>query len=116
MDRQETLRILRGKMLEFWGQKGESFPNFGAIPAQAQVALMSWNYGARLRSRRPMCDAVRAGDYVEAAKKSNVSGWDPKKNEAHERLLMNAATIVRDGLGLNTLPPITGPFKPPPSL
>jgi len=114
MDRGAMLRCLSEKMLGFWNSKGQSFPNFGAIPAQAQVALMSYNYGARLSIAPNMCNAVRAGDYAGAAAESEVPGWDYKKNEAHKRLLMNAATIVRDGLDVATLPPKLGPFKPPP--
>jgi hypothetical protein len=113
MDRAEMLRDLREKMLAYWDQKQQNFSNFGAIPAQAQVALMSWNYGLRLRTAPKMCNAVRAGDYMEAAKECVISTWDPQKNDAHKRLLTNAATIMSKGLDLNTLPPSNGPFKPP---
>jgi hypothetical protein len=63
-----------------------------------------------------MCDAVRNGDYLTAATESMIRGWDAKKNEAHNVLFTNAATIIANGLDLNTLPPIEGPFKPPPSV
>jgi hypothetical protein len=114
MDRTAMLNSLRQTMLGWWGSKGQNFPNFGAIPAQAQIALMSYNYGARLSIAPNMCNAVRAGDYVRAAEESLVPGWDGQKNAGHKRLLMNAATIVRGGLDLGTLPPKLGPFKPPP--
>jgi hypothetical protein len=108
------LRDLREKMLGFWESKGKSFPNFGAIPAQAQIALMSWNYGLRLSGAPLMCNAVIAGDFVEAEKQCVISGWDGQKNQAHKRLLANAATITSKGLDVNSLPPMNGPFKPPP--
>ena len=106
---------LRTKMLEFWEQRGASpkFPDFATIPAQAQVALMSWNYGLRLTGAPKMCKAVTDGDYTLAAKESNVPGWDGQKNEAHKRLLLNAGAIVDAGLDRTMLPPL-GRFKPPP--
>jgi hypothetical protein len=116
MDREAMLRKLSERMLGFWNGRVEMFPNFRAIPAQAQIELMSYNYGARLRTAPKMCNAVRAGDFMGAALESKVPLWDQRKNEAHERLLMNAATIVREGMDLDTLPPIIGPFKPPPSI
>ena len=75
---------------------------------------MSWNYGLRLRGAPKMCAAVRARDYEEAAKQTLVPGWDAQKNAAHQRLMMNAAAIVKGGMSLNLLPPMAGPFKPPP--
>jgi hypothetical protein len=116
MDRDAMLGDLREKMLGFWDSRGAKLPDFSSIPAQAQVALMSYNYGARLSTAGDMCTAVRAGDYLTAAKETFVSGWDPQKNAAHKQLMLNAATIVATGMDLNTLPPVTGknPFKPPP--
>jgi hypothetical protein len=107
-------RSLNDKMLSFWSQNGASLPTFGSIPAQAQVALVSYNYGARLRTAPKMCAAVRAGDYTVAARESFVSIWDGQKNEAHKRLFTNAATLVDEGLDTEMLPPAIGPFKPPP--
>jgi hypothetical protein len=115
MDREAMLRLLREKMLGFWEQRGRDFPNFQTIPAQAQVALMSWNYGLRLRGAPHMCDAVLAGDYLTAAKETRVPGWDGQKNDAHRRLMLNAAAIMRNGGDRNKLPPMQGPFKPPPA-
>jgi hypothetical protein len=116
MDRDAMLRKLQEKMLAFWQQKGQEFANLDRIPAQAQVALISYNYGLRLRGAPKMCKAVRDGDYLTAAAESNVPGWDAKKNEAHKVLFTNAATIVNEELDLSMLPPVEGPFKPPPSL
>jgi hypothetical protein len=106
---------LRQKMLGFWDQRGshENFPDFATIPAQAQDALMSWNYGYRLIKAPKMCKAVKDGDYTMAARESHVGGWDARKNDAHKRLLLNAGIIVRDGLDRSQLPPL-GRFKPPP--
>lgn len=115
MDRDAMLDDLRDKMLYWWARKGhQDFPDFAAIPAQAQVALMSYNYGARLSSAPLMCDAVRANSYTEAAKQSSVPGWYPKKVEAHKRLFLNAAVLIL-GKDVNMLPPIFGPFQPPPA-
>jgi hypothetical protein len=117
MDRGSMLRKLNDKLLTLWGQSGMTFPNFETIPAQAQVALMSYNYGARLRSAPKMCAAVLAADYETAAKESLVPGWDGQKNAAHNRLFTNAAILfgwryLR--VDMATLPPLGGPFKPPP--
>jgi hypothetical protein len=116
MDRDAMLGSLRETLLGFWDSKGQSFPDFATIPAQAQVALMSFNYGIRLSGAPKMCNAVRASDYAEAAAQSFISTWDQQKNEAHKKLFMNAATIVHDGIDLKTLPPMAGPFKPPPTV
>jgi hypothetical protein len=116
MDRAAMLRSLGETLLTFWSSCGQNFPNFGLIPAQAQVALMSFNYGLRLSGAPKMCNAVRAGDYVTAAKESFIGTWDMQKNAAHNRLFMNAAAIVRGGIDLSTLPPMQGPYKPPPAV
>jgi hypothetical protein len=79
MDRGAMLRSLGDKLLSFWNQKGQTFSDFAAIPAQAQVALMSYNYGARLRTAPKMCAAVNAKDYATAAKESLVPDWDAQK-------------------------------------
>ena len=108
---------LRENMLTFWDQRGSSanFPDFPTIPAQAQVALMSYNYGARISRAPKMCKAIKDGNYHAAAMQSNVPGWDPQKNVAHRVLLLNAGVIARDGLAEGQLPPL-GAFKPPPML
>ncbi len=108
---------LRELMLTFWDQRGASsnFPDFPAIPAQAQVALMSYNYGARISRAPHMCSAIKDGDYHAAAMQSFMPGWDLQKNVAHRVLLLNAGIIVRDGLPKEQLPPL-GSFKPPPML
>jgi hypothetical protein len=116
MDRDAMLDMLQSKMLGFWEQKGQDFPDFGSMPAQAQVALMSYNYGARLRIAPKMCEAVRNHDYADAAEESKIAGWDAQKNQAHKVLFLNAQKIFADNLDPNILPPIDGPFKPPPSL
>jgi hypothetical protein len=116
MDREAMLKDLREKMLAYWDQKQVQLPDFTGIPAQAQVVLMSWNYGLRLIAAPKMCAAVRAGDYTTAANETLVPTWDGQKNDAHKQLMLNAATIVAKGMSLNTLPPMTGPFKPPPSV
>jgi hypothetical protein len=116
MDAEAILDMLRSKMLGFWTQKGQDFADFGSIPAQAQVALMSYNYGLRLRNAPKMCNAVRENRYVDAATESKINGWDGQKNEGHRVLLLNAQKILAEELDLSLLPPIDGPFKPPPSL
>jgi hypothetical protein len=116
MDRDAMLSALREKMLTFWQQKGQDFPDFDQIPAQAQVALMSYNYGLRLRGAPKMCDAVRGRDYTRAAAESRINGWDANKNEAHNVLFTNAQRIVDNELDLNTIPPAGSSFKPPPSV
>src|SRR5262249_18491958 len=70
MDRDAMLNLLQNNMLGFWDSKGQDFPNFDQIPAQAQIALMSYNYGLRLSNAPKMCNAVRANDYTTAANES----------------------------------------------
>ena len=57
---------LRENMLTFWDQRGSSanFPDFPTIPAQAQVALMSYNYGARISRAPKMCKAIKDGGSI----------------------------------------------------
>jgi hypothetical protein len=62
-----------------------------------------------------MCKAVLAGDYPRAAIECWVNGWDGQKNKAHQVLLLNASALVHQGQDLTKLPPVAGPFKPPPS-
>jgi hypothetical protein len=114
MDIDGMLQALRTKMLDFWRSRGRTFPNFATFPAQVQVALMSYNYGRRLSGAPKMCDAVEAGDYVTARKEAYVPDWDRLKNEAHERLFENAYLRARALRSPSYLPPINGPFKPPP--
>jgi hypothetical protein len=112
------IKSLEAKMLVCWNQRGALLLEFDRIQAQAQVALMSWNYGMRLINRPAMCDAVAAEDYFKAAELCPVlgtPGWDPKKNQAHQRLFENAGLIMMGSKDLNLLPPATGPFKPPPT-
>lgn len=116
MDRQAMLKDLRDKMLAYWAERQAQLPDFSGIPAQAQVVLMSWNYGLRLVGAPKMCAALRAGNYTTAANESEVPGWDGQKNAAHKQLMLNAGTILAKGMNLNTLPPMTGPFKPPPAV
>jgi hypothetical protein len=118
MDETAMRGFLREKMLEFWESKGQTFPKFENIPAQAQVALMSWNYGLRLSGAPNMCNAVRADppDYDRARKETNVPDWDGQKNEAHARLFENVRILVDNRMDTSILPPIDGPFKPPPKV
>jgi hypothetical protein len=110
----QMLKSLDAKMLLCWDQRVVQFRDFAGIQAQAQVALMSWNYGMRLSTRTAIRDAVNDGDYFTAAKECVVGLWDPRKNAAHQRLFGNAGLIMMGKKDLNLLPPISGPFKPPP--
>jgi len=108
--------MLDKKMLEFWEGRGKTIQNFARLPAQAQVALMSWNYGLRLSGAPLMCEAVEEGTgdgFTRAAKESFIRGWDDHKNEGHKRLFLNAAAIVREGLAASTLPPLSQCTPPP---
>ena len=108
------LSSLLAKMNDCWNQRGVQFPDFAKIQAQAQVALLSFNYGMRLSNRLAMCDAVKAEDFLTASRTCVVTEWDPRKNAAHQRLFDNAGAIMMTSRDLNLLPPITAGFKPPP--
>jgi hypothetical protein len=110
----EKDKLLIDDLLRFWHQNGVYFPNFATMPAQAQVMLMSWNYGMRLRNAPRMCRYINEGLLVLAAAECQVPGWNERKNNAHKILLENAATIDSGGRDRNKLPPVAGPFKPPP--
>jgi hypothetical protein len=118
MAQSEILKCLREKMLSCWSQRGsqQQFPDIATLPAQAQVALMSYNYGARLSSAPAMCNAVKKGDFATASKESFISGWAPEKNAAHARLFDNAMLLAIGKKDISLLPPRGGPFKPPPSV
>ena len=98
------LDALTTKMLQFWSARGRNVANFDEIPWQAQVALVSINYGLRLTKFPKMCTAVEGNDFATAASESHVNGWDERKNKGHNILLMNAAIIVRDGRSFDLLP------------
>jgi hypothetical protein len=112
MDIAGMYSLLRKKMLEFWDSRGRNIPNFGSLPAQAQVALMSYNYGLRLSAAPHMCDAVRDGNYQTAAKESYIKDWAGHKNAAHRRLILNAGAIIRTGADPAKLPPLGGVNTP----
>jgi hypothetical protein len=123
MDREAMLESLREFMLRLWAGRGQGSPafvdpDFEQIPAQAQVALMSYNYGLPLLNAPKMCAAVHGLDFHTAAVESFVRGWDGQKNQAHQCLFENAAKIIdpESELDISTLPPIEGPFKPPPEV
>ncbi len=111
MDRDAMLRDLRDKMLDYWSRKGQDFPDFATFPSQAQIALMSYNYGARLSSAPHMCNAARASEFAKAAKESFVGGWSIEKNAAHKRLFLNASALLITAD--TSLLPMSGTFKPP---
>jgi hypothetical protein len=108
------LSSLLAKMNLCWNQRGVQFDDFAKIQAQAQVALVSFNYGIRISNRRPMCDAVKAEDFLTASRSCVVTEWAPEKNAAHQRLFDNAGAIMLTSRDLNLLPPIAAGFKPPP--
>ena len=120
MDPAGMRRLLEEKMLEFWNQRNQpKLTEFAALPAQAQVALVSYNYGLRLAIAPEMCLGASRNTsegFLRAAAQSRINGWDEQKNAAHKRLFENAAAIVSGGLDPKTLPPVSGPFKPPPAI
>ena len=93
---------LRENMLTFWDQRGSSanFPDFPTIPAQAQVALMSYNYGARISRAPKMCKAIKDGNYdIDRAPSRPFSGrfcWSHFSiwSTACESRLMNDAVSI----------------------
>ena len=67
---------------------------FTDLPAQAQVACASYFYGWSLAKAPNFRQALLDRDLNRAAKESNLPGAAPAKNKAHERLLLNAASIA----------------------
>jgi hypothetical protein len=67
---------------------------FTSMPAQAQIACASYFYGWSLTRAPNFKKALLDLDFNRAAKESNLSGAAPKKNKAHERLFLNAASIA----------------------
>lgn len=77
------------------------YPNFQTIPGDAQLALvsMAWAMGTeRMRLSFPKFNAaVRAGDFVTAARESHMVDANADRNDANRDLLFNAAAVVATG-------------------
>jgi hypothetical protein len=67
---------------------------FISMPSQAQIACASYFYGWSLARAPNFKKALLDLDFSRAAKESSLSGAAPKKNKAHERLFLNAASIA----------------------
>jgi len=67
---------------------------FTSMPAQAQVACASYFYGWSLAKAPNFRQALIDRDFNRAAKESKLTGAAAKKNKAHERLFLNAASIA----------------------
>jgi hypothetical protein len=78
--------------------------SFAEMPAQAQVAVASFNYGFLLTSTRNMKEALGEWDFDRAGQESFLRGLSPRKLLAHRTLFWNAARIVEQKLDADRLP------------
>jgi hypothetical protein len=98
----------------------DHYPDFETYPAEAQVAIASFNYGIPAMNTFPnLSSAISAGDWLWAAGQCKINGASPRKNKGHEVLFTNAARVVEQGLDLDSIadvskvdPPLLRPFVP----
>jgi hypothetical protein len=77
---------------------------FAEMPAQAQVAIASFNYGFMVSSTHNLREALGDWDFDRAASESFLKGLSPRKLLGHRTLFWNAARIVEQKLDFSTLP------------
>ncbi len=113
--------LMRGK---FEGQRGVASAGFLAhfkeMPAQAQIALVSYNYGWSIEKSPSLCRILNADpmDFLGAMAQVVQAKDNPElaaKNLAHQTLMWNAAQIVKrkgtpDAPDWNQIP---DGYKPP---
>jgi hypothetical protein len=85
--------------------------SFDTMPAQAQIACMSYNYGFYISQTKLMKKAIADGDYDTAGKQSYLKSLDGQKLLAHRHLFYNAARIVEQGTDPDEIP--NDYMKPP---
>jgi hypothetical protein len=125
MDEAATWEFMRGLMRsKFEAQRsaagGEFLTHFKDMPAQAQIALVSYNYGWSIERSPKLCRILNADhlDFLGAMDQVLQAKDNPElapKNTAHQTLMWNAAQIVKlkgtpDAPDWDLLP--TG-YKPP---
>ena len=98
----------------------EHYPNFEAYPAEAQVAIASFNYGIPAINTFPLLSmAISNGDWNLAARQCWINGASSRKNRGHQILFTNAARVVEQNLDFDSIadtskvdPPVIRPFVP----
>lgn len=86
--------------------KSNIFQNWDSLPADAQMGIISmeWGLGSTLGAFEKFRQAIRAGNFEEAAAQSHITGWDKffgsakeSRNDADKNLFLNAAEVVKSG-------------------
>jgi len=98
----------------------DHYPGFETYPAEAQVAIVSFNCCIPAINTFPLLGmAISNGDWHTAARQCWISGASSRKNRAHQILFTNAARVVEQNLDLDSIadtnkvdPPVIRPFVP----
>jgi hypothetical protein len=85
---------------------------FAQMPAQAQVAIASFNYGYLVTVTKNFRAALGDWDFDRAARESFLKGLAPQKLLGHRTLFWNAARIVEQSLDFDQLPAGVNPVGP----
>jgi hypothetical protein len=108
--------ILKEKKLDWEIKNWLPLEKFILMPAQAQVACASYFYGWSLAKAPNLRQALLDFDFVKAAAESKLPGAAERKNKAHERLFLNAASIweaVKAGWEADLLTVLPQKVNPP---
>jgi hypothetical protein len=98
----------------------DHYPDFETYPAEAQVAIVSFNYGIPAINTFPLLSiAISNGDWNSAARQCWINKASSRKNRAHQILFTNAARVVEQNLDFDSIadaskvdPPVIRPFVP----
>lgn len=98
----------------------DHYADFETYPAEAQAAIVSFNYGIPAINTFPLlCMAISNGDWNSAARQCWINGASQRKNRAHQILFTNAARVLEQNLDVDSIadaskvdPPVIRPFVP----
>ncbi len=110
LDEADVERLFAAKVDENVGHLAKRCP-FAAIPADAQMALLSWAWACGPHAKFPkMLAAVSRGDFATAAEEIRVTDGKGKapgtlslRNAANRRMMLNAAAVAAAGMPYDVL-------------
>ena len=98
------MSLFRSTANTFESELASIFPNWGDVPADAQLAMlgMCWAMGTgNFLTFHKFIAAVKANDFRTAAIESRISNATAQRNAAQALMLNNAAVVVENGLDPN---------------